>query len=429
MPPVLGPPGNVLVIVADDVGTDMIGAYHLQPNAPPTPVIDSLAANGVLFEHAYACPTCSPTRGEIMTGRFGFRFGLGNPIKEWLAEPALPLSEVTLPEMLDHAGATPIPNAVIGKWHLGSLSVGGADDPNLQGADWFEGTLGNLWHGQDYFSHDKVINGITIPSTTYATTEQVDDALARIDVMPEPWFMYLAFNAAHEPFHAPPAYLHTYTLSGDPNLTPVPHFCAAVQAMDTEIGRLLSSMPAATLANTTILFIGDNGTPNEAVTPPFVAGRSKGSLYEGGVHVPVIISGKRVRHPGLTCSAMVQAVDLFPTVAELLGRNYRTGVGDNRAIDGHSLIKYLEDPAAAPQRSFVFSERFSPNGFGPYVTQGWMVRDERWKLIRIAGDDDLFFDMQGVLFEGEDLLRNPMTNTQVNAYQHLKQLLNKVLNS
>jgi hypothetical protein len=108
--PITTPVGNVLVIVGDDIGTDMVGAYHLHPNAPPTPVIDSLAANGVLFERAYACPTCSPTRGEIMTGRYDFRLGVGSPIKEWLAEPALPFSEVTLFEMLDNAGPTPVPD-------------------------------------------------------------------------------------------------------------------------------------------------------------------------------------------------------------------------------------------------------------------------------------------------------------------------------
>ena len=429
-PALTAPIGNVLVIVGDDIGTDMIGAYHLHPNAPPTPVIDSLAASGVLFERAYACPTCSPTRGEIMTGRYDFRFGVGSPIKEWLAEAALPFSEVTLFEMLDHAGSTPIPDSVVGKWHLGSVSVGGASDPNLQGVQWFEGTLGNVWHTQNYFSHDKVINGVTIPSSTYATTEQVDDALARIQAMPQPWFLYLAFNAAHEPYHAPPAYLHTYTLSGVPSATPNPHFCAAVQAMDTEIGRLLSSMPAATRENTTIIFIGDNGTPNEAVIPPSISGRSKGSLFEGGVHVPLIVSGKAVRSPGTTCSAFVEAVDLFPTIADLFGRNYRVGVGDNRKIDGLSLLKYIRDPNAAPQRSFVYSERFAPNGFGPYATQGWMVRDDHWKLIRIAGMPDAFFDMQGALFEGPDLLRNPpLTAEQQNAYDHLAQVMDAVIHS
>lgn len=426
-PPATAHVGNVLVIVADDVGTDMVGAYHQHPNAPPTPVIDSLAANGVLFQRAYACPTCSPTRGEVMTGRYGFRLGLGDAIKEWLPEAALPLSEVTLPEMLDHAGGAPIANAVIGKWHLGSVAVGGADDPNLQGVDWFEGTLGNLWHGQDYYAHDKILNGVTIASTTYATTEQVDDALARMQVMPEPWFLYLAFNAAHEPFHAPPAYLHTYTLSGDPALTPNPHFCAAVQAMDTEIGRLLDSMTAATRANTTIVFLGDNGTPNAAVIPPSVAGHSKGSLYEGGVHVPLIISGNRVHQPGSVCSAFVEAVDLFPTIADLFGRNYRAGVGDDRAIDGISMSDYLDDPNAPPKRSFIFSERFAPNGFGPYATQAWTVRDDRWKLIRRIGDDDLFFDMQGLVFEGDSLRREDMTPEQEAAYLRLKDELDAVV--
>jgi arylsulfatase A-like enzyme len=428
-PPSVHQVGNVLVIVADDVGTDMVGAYHQHPEAPPTPVVDSLAANGILFRNAYACPTCSPTRAGIMTGRYGFRVGLGDAIKEWLPEPALPLSEVTLPEMLNRAGPTRIANGAIGKWHLGSIVVGGADDPNLQGFDWFEGTLGNLYNGQTYFAHEKVTNGVTTASTTYATTEQADDAIARIQAMPQPWFVYLAFNAAHEPFHAPPAYLHTYTLSGDPDATPNLHFCAAVQAMDTEIGRLLASLPPATRANTTIIFIGDNGTPNLAVIPPSVAGHSKGSLYEGGIHVPLIISGKEVEHPGAICDAFVEAVDLFPTIADLFGRDYRAGVGDDRPIDGHSLSRYLHDPAAVPEREFIFSERFSPNGFGPYDSQAWTVRDRRWKLIRRVGEDDLFFDMQGLLFEGENLLRSAMTPGEEHEYSRLETELESVIGS
>src|SRR6185436_15380845 len=119
VPTVPDTPGNVLLIVGDDIGNDFIHCYGEHPLAPPTPNIDALAADGVLFKNAYASPTCSPTRASILTGRYPFRTGLGEPIKEWLFEPALELSEVTIPEMLNTASPTHLDNTAIGKWHLG----------------------------------------------------------------------------------------------------------------------------------------------------------------------------------------------------------------------------------------------------------------------------------------------------------------------
>ena len=420
-------PTNVLLVVADDLGVDFLEAYGVHPIVPPTPTIDALIANGVLFERCYTSPSCSPTRASILTGRYSFRTGLGTPIQEWLPEPALELSEVTTPEMLKTASGGEIATSAIGKWHLGSAAVGDILHPNLQGFDWFEGTFGNLYFGQTYFDHSKIINGVRVSSTTYSTTEQVDDALARVQAMPEPWFLYLAFNAAHQPFHAPPQALHGYTLSGDPELTPFEHFSATVQALDTELGRLLASIDPDVLARTTVIFVGDNGSPNQAVVPPSIAGQSKGSLYEGGVHVPLVISGRHVAQPGTRCSAVVNTVDLFPTIAGLMGVDMRSGIGDQRPIDGVPLNDYLDDPTHAPLRPWVVAEKFEPNGFGPYTSQGWMIRDPRWKLIRRSGQADKFFDMQGVEREGTDLFEGALTQEQLDAYAQLQAWLTAAL--
>jgi arylsulfatase A-like enzyme len=422
------PTDNVLVIVADDLGVDMIAAWGVHPSFPPTPNLDRLIEDGVLFRRCYTQPICSPTRAALLTGRFGFRTGIGEPLQEWLPVHALQLSEVTIAEVLESGSEGEIATTAIGKWHVGSASTGDLDHPNLQGFDWFQGTMGNLFIGQSYFSHTKVTNGMRGGSTVYSTTEQVDDALARITSQPEPWFTYLSFNAAHKPFHVPPASLHTYTLSGDPDDTAYEHYCAAVQAIDTEIGRLLDTMPPEVLANTTIVFMGDNGSPNEAVVPPSVAAQSKGTLYEGGVHVPLIISGKRVLQPGV-CDSLVLSVDLFNTVAELFGIDPEAEIGDGRPIDGISLVPYLSDPGRAPLREWAFSEKFGPNGYGPYESQGWMVRDERWKLIRRVGNPDLLYDMSGLHLEGANLLENPLTSEQQQAYDSLQATLAQVLSS
>ncbi|MCC7014900.1 MAG: sulfatase-like hydrolase/transferase [Planctomycetes bacterium] len=421
------PPSNVLLIVADDVGVDMLGAYGVHPNFPPTPHIDALIAQGVLFERCYTSPTCSPTRAAILTGRYSFRTGLGQPIQEWLPEHALQLDEVTVPEMLHASSQGAITSTAIGKWHLGSAAVGDIDHPNLQGFDWFEGTFGNLYFGQTYYDHSKITNGVRESTFVYSTTEQVDDALERIEAMPEPWFLYLAFNAAHQPFHAPPPALHTYTLAGNPDDTPYEHYSAAIQAIDTEVGRLLNSIDSEVLSHTTVIFIGDNGSPNQAVIPPSVPGLSKGSLYEGGVRVPLVVAGPKVTAHGERCSALINSVDLFPTIANLMGVDMRAGIGDNRPIDGVAFDAYLTDPAHSSLRAWAIAEKFSPNGFGPYASQGWMIRDERWKVIRRTGQPDFFFDMDGLAFEGVNLAAGALTPEQQAAYDRLSAQLAAVL--
>ncbi len=413
------PATNVLVVVLDDWGVDMFAPAGVHPDAPSLPVIEGLASAGVYFARAYVAPSCSPTRAQILTGRHSFRTGIGEPISQWQNVPALELDEVTLAEVLRNAAPRPVATSAVGKWHLGSLAVGDADNPNLQGFDWFEGTLGNLFFGQRFDDYTKVTNGVTQASGQYATSEQVDDALERIAAMPQPWFLCLGFNAPHKPFHAPPAHLHGYALSGDPEATANLHYKAALEALDTELGRLLASMPADVRANTTIFVVGDNGTPNEAVTPPAVSGQNKGTLYEGGVHVPLIVAGKHVEQPGRTSDAFVHSVDLFATIAELFDTDFRAGVGDARPIDSTSFAELLRNPAAPPTRTELFHERFSPNGLGPYFGRAWMVRDERWKLIRREGQSDLFFDMQGRVLDGDALDLGALDFEQQAAYDAL----------
>jgi arylsulfatase A-like enzyme len=419
--------GNVLVIVADDVGVDMIGAYAEHPAHPPTPNIDALAANGVLFRRAYANPTCSPSRATILTGRYGFRTGIGEPIRQDLPDYSLAPDEITLPELLELGLPLGVDTSAIGKWHLGSRFAGEFDHANQQGFDWFQGTLGNLFDGETYFQHEKVTNGLPATSFEYATTEQVDDAIARLSTMREPWLLYVAFNAAHVPFHAPPPNLHTYVLTGTPQTNPVEHYGAAVEAIDTEIGRLLDTLPPAVRAKTTIVFLGDNGSPNEATTTPSVPGNAKGTLYEGGVRVPLIVSGRDVAAPGREVDAFVQTVDLFPAVAEMLGVDVALAMPDARPIDGISLLPYLRDPSQAPLRAWVFAEVFTPNGFGPYSAVGRMVRDTRWKLIERIPGAELFFDMQGLTFEGASLLPGVLTPEQQAGYDALRAQLDALV--
>jgi arylsulfatase A-like enzyme len=275
----------------------------------------------------------------------------------------------------------------------------------------------------------RTVNGVTTQSTAYATTEQVDDALARMQAMHEPWLCYLAFNSAHRPIHAPPQNLHTYSLSGNPLDTSVAHFNAAVQAMDTEIGRLFASIDPALLDRTTVIFLGDNGTEPLGVDAPLDPLRAKGTVFEGGVRVPLIVAGKHVQQIGAQCEALVNSVDLFPTVAELLGVDVSASMPDQRAIDGVSIVPYLEDCSKTSLRTWVFANAFGRNGFGPYLRVVRMVRDARWKLVETSNKPDQFYDMQGVELEGANLLLESLTAEQQSAYSALKKRMRTLLDS
>lgn len=392
---------NVLIIIADDLGTDYVNVYGEGPGPGPTPNLDALAAGGVLFRNAWAHPTCSPTRSAFHTGRFGYRTGIGAPGGN------LGRREVTIAEALAASGSGYAPG-YFGKWHLG----GNANRPNMQGWSHFAGILGG--GVGDYFNWSRVENGVTGTSTTYTTTQIVDDALGWIAGQTTPWACVVAFNAPHTPFHAPPANLHTQNLpGGNPNMNPHPFYRAAVEAMDTEIGRLLSSL-GGQLAATNVIFFGDNGTPGQVSVAPFVPSHAKGSAYEGGVGVPFIVSGPAVVAPGREVSALVSAVDVFATIGDLAGVSMAPPFIRQDSV---SFAPYLADPTQTPLRDVVYSEGFqsgSPddNGFAA-------ARDARYKLIRRYGaagvTSEEFYDLDVDPFETTDLI-GALTPSQQAAY-------------
>ncbi len=399
------PGGNVLVILADDLGVDKVGAYAAHPEPPRTPVIDGLAAQGVLFRSAYASPSCSPTRASLLTGRYPRRTGVGEVIhtRDDLFE--LPLSEVLVPEMLRHS-ALEYTSVALGKWHLaGNDSASSLRHPLEQGFARHAGSFGNPGSASQppeeelgYFYWEKVVDGVPGFTRTYMTTDTIDDAIAELDGLPEPWFLYVALNAPHDPFHLPPEHLHTLEL--DEDALPPLRYAAMVEAMDTELGRMLEAVEPGVLSRTTLVFAGDNGTHERVIRDPWDRTRSKTTLYEGGVNVPLIVTGPLVTSPGTEVEALVHVADIFATVAEIAGvRVHPPGLveptHDVEAldIDGLSLLPYLASPSHPSLRRYAWSEKFAENGQTPYRTDGRTLRDERYKLISYQGGTDQLFEL------------------------------------
>jgi arylsulfatase A-like enzyme len=368
-------PPNVLVLLLDDIGNDMVGAYgEGDPvERPRTPFLDLLAKRSVRFTNAYAYPSCSPTRASMLTGRYPFRHGIGEKIRNRDGF-ALPFEEFTLPEVLD-AARSGYEHLAIGKWHLGTDGSGGGRHPCLQGFRRFVGTTSNV---ADYESWPKVFaerygNLVETTSHAYLTIDQTDEALRRIPRLPEPWFVWMAYNAAHGPFHEPPAHLHDRI---DPQGA-FENYRAMVESLDHEIGRLVRGLRNI-LPRTVLIVAGDNGTPG----PVSFVSPSKGSLYEGGVNVPLMISGPVVPRPnaGAVSDALVLLQDVFATVLDVASVDSTGVFPDGYALDSVSLLPVLRDPSTRV-RDHAVAERFSRNGFGPYQTHRWMIRNERYKLL------------------------------------------------
>lgn len=413
---------NVLLIVADDLGVDFVTGYGEGSDPAPTPTIDALMASGVTFRNAWANPSCSPTRGCVQTGRFPFRTKIGI----WIDYPSnthtrgtLSPFEVTIPEVLELAGGG-VAHGFIGKWHM-SYQDQGPTVPNDAGWSHFAGTL--VGQVGSYTNWDYVVNGATSVSTNYITTQQVDDAVQWISARSGPWLCVLSFTAPHLPMHVPPAHLHTQNLAGVPiTNTSRPHYKAVIQAMDTEMARLFQTLGPAVMANTNVVFLGDNGSIQNMAAPPFLGGKAKGTPYEGGLNVPLIISGPAVVNPGREVADLACAVDVYPTVLGLAGA--ASAIPGWLDLDGVSLLPYVTDTATAPARTWAYSEEFMGSAWpAPLSTGHATIRDDRYKLIQRMTSADEFYDLAADPFEKKNLLTGTLTAGE---QQRFTQLANQI---
>jgi arylsulfatase B len=390
---------NVLLIIADDLGSE---ATNLYPDLAgkfgqvPIPNIDALAQNGLVFDNAWASPVCSPTRGTIVSGQYGYRTGVttvGN---------VLPTSTVTLFDRVT-AESPSYDQVLFGKYHLGGGSIdprpGGAfpEVPTILqhvrdlGITNFRGILGGGI--VDYFNWTTYdINGPQVATTTYATTALTNYAIDYIHehkaTKPDrPWFIYQAFNAPHaanggnNPYQVPPPELHHVDLSsiGNPAagtyLTNIPTYQADIQALDTELGRLLAEVD---FSNTVVIFIGDNGVPPPVKDATGGLRDAKGSAYEGGVRVPLIITGAGVTRRGREDDLFVTA-DLYASILEL------TGVSVPQVNNSYSFKPLLTDETATNGRTHSFTETSTGT-----TQRRYAIKDKRFKLVNNLGSWELY---------------------------------------
>ncbi|AUC76386.1 sulfatase-like hydrolase/transferase [Olleya sp. Bg11-27] len=372
---------NILLIIADDMGLDAAPGYPIGITKPNMPAIQRLIDNGIQFNNFWVNPTCTPTRSSIITGKYGFRTNVTKVGDE------LALSELSLQKHITNN--TNYSNAVIGKWHLSN----NAAHPTDMGVDYYAGLLNG--EAASYNNWNFTENGQTTNSTEYTTTKFTDLSIDWINNQNSPWFLWLAYNAPHTPFHLPDNSLHhqgvlpTDQASIDAN--PLPYYMAMLEAMDTEIERLLNARSQDVRDNTIIIFIGDNGTPNQ-VAQEFNSNRVKGTVYKGGINVPMYISGKGVSRINEQDNALLNSTDLFATIASLTGTT-TTEINDSKNFSN------LLSNADSPTRDYIYSEIGKSTGGSDYT-----IRNETHKYIAFDDGSEALFNLSENPMENPNLL-------------------------
>ncbi|PAP76310.1 sulfatase-like hydrolase/transferase [Rubrivirga marina] len=361
--PLSGVLPDVVIIVADDVGFGDVGYNGSDIR---TPNWDRLAAEGVVLDRFYAASQCSPSRAALLTGRYGLRMGINDPVS-----PAdtigIPLSEVTLAEALGAAGYE---TAAVGKWHLGDECH---QHPTRHGFDSYVGVLGSGAHyfdrstywGTDWWRNHEVeqVEGYT---TDLLAVEAVEVLSRPRD---GPVFLYLPFTASHGPFEARPEDLADYAHLGEPRRT----FAAMTARLDWAIGEVMDAI-RRTGRPTLVWVLSDNGGHDrQGASNGPLRGR-KGLTLEGGIRVPSVVwyaplGAGRVEHP-------VWIADVLPTLLSLVEVERPAGP----PLDGADQSAQLA--GAPPTDALLDRVLFSYRRVDADTLYWLSAQTARWKFVR-----------------------------------------------
>ncbi|MEM8944455.1 MAG: sulfatase-like hydrolase/transferase [Planctomycetota bacterium] len=450
---------NVVVIISDDAGWADYGFMRNADSAAdpgnagaiPTPNLDALAARGVTFTNAYTGSVCSPSRAMITTGQYGTRFGYATNIAGSSQAidiaptvQGLPTEITTAWEYMQGAGYD---TAAIGKWHIGEHANGGGqlgNRPENQGVEFFQG----LWAGSRGYTAGSATGSQALRQTIsdgagsvssnsiiessvsgqYVTDvfgDQSADYIKNNAASSDPFYLYTSFTAPHTPLDATAGDLSFIDslglgLSGNRRT-----YAAMQYAMDRNVGKIIDALvdPAGDgtgagndadniLDDTMIIFMNDNGgdccdgSPNASNNGDLRNG--KGSQFEGGMRVPMIVSGAGVDlgKRGTVSADLVHSIDIVPTAFEGAG-GASFAPGDT--IDGVNLLPFINDTVSGVAHEDLFISRFS--------NQQSAVRMGKWKYMYQTGTGYQLYDLDVDIDESNNLINNA-ANAAVAAEAH-----------
>lgn len=333
---------NIIFILNDDLGWGDVG-YHGSPIKTPT--LDGLAQRGVELNRYYTYAICSPTRAAFLSGRSSLETGVDAPIA---SSEVLPLDITLLPQHLKQLGYQ---TAMVGKWHLGRTSTESL--PFKRGFDYYYGFLGGFI---DHYTHlssqgnlDWQRNGVSVREEGYTTDLMTDDAIKQIKGRnkSKPLFLYLAYDAPHNPLQAPEAAIQRYAHMEDPVKR---NYAAMVDYFDSQLARVLATVEAEGIAkDTLIIWASDNGPQGNSGGNAGELRGNKGTAFEGGQRVPAIAYWPGHLEGGKRLDSVVTVLDWFPTLIQAAGGT----VPKDKLIVGHNVMAVLQGAKQSPDPSMV----------------------------------------------------------------------------
>ena len=386
---------NVLIILADDLGYGDVGFTGSQEIQ--TPVLDSLAKNGVVCRNGYVTHSyCGPSRAGLVTGRHQARFGMeiNATYSPYDLHMGLPDDEQTIGSRLQKAGYR---TGIIGKWHLGAAPP---HHPNNRGFDYFYGFLSG---GHDYWPESvntikpllmdngnpsyTANEGTSLPLmrnnntgdfSEYLTTALSRDAARFVKESEQPFCLYLAYNAPHAPLEAPKEAIEKYEHIKDRNRR---IYAAMIDEMDRGIGMVVDALKeSGKFENTLVFFLSDNGGvagppwnsyENWADNGPFRQG--KASWLEGGIHVPFLVHWPK-QLKACEFDGLVSSLDITATAVGLAG-----GDMTGKPLDGVNLVPFLRgEKKGSPHTALFWRERNST---------AWAVRTPTAKFVKSSWEN------------------------------------------
>ena len=409
----VGKKPNIILILADDIGYECMGANGGQ--SYKTPALDKMAAAGLRFDHCYSQPLCTPSRVQAMTGIYNVRNYVG-----WAN---LDPSQTTFANLLKKAGYV---TCMAGKWQLADRELEQLGDlaiktsPNRFGFDESYLFPDGAWQ----WGPTLVINGYrkTYRPTDYGP-DQVNDLACRFieQNKSKPFFLYYTEHLPHDPFlptpdtHAPDVQKYAMGMDkqGLMKYSNKKYFRDHVEYMDKLSGKLLAKLDELGLSeNTIVIFAGDNGTGSGV--PSVLNGRTiiggKGQMTDAGTRVPLLVRWPAgIKKPGV-CNDLVDFTDFLPTLCEAAGAS----VPAELKIDGQSFLPQLRGEAGHPREwSYCW---FSKDGRTKACE--W-ARTTRYKLYRTGA----FYDVSSDALEEHPL--SDLSPEAKEARERLQQVLDR----
>jgi len=413
-----GPP-NVILIMADDMGFECLGAYGSL--SYQTPHLDQLAAKGIRFEYCISQPLCTPSRVKIMTGLYNYRnYGFFGH---------LGLEQPGFGQLMKEAGYA---TCISGKWQLNGLSykeeITDWNDPTRPVQMGFEEYC--LWQltrarkeGERYADPLIECNGQLLDRNAEAYGP---DVFARFVMdfierhKDKPFFVYYPMVLVHDPF-VPTPDSENWQYQEERYQGDTAYFKEMVAYADKIVGQIVTSLEThGLLENTVLIFTGDNGTHPSiySLTTAGVIRGGKGNTTDAGTHVPLIAHYPAGKQQGITYQPLIEFSDFYPTLAEIAGQPLDASGKPGQQVDGKSFFPVLTGSPHVPRKTaFVHHDPKWGRNVNRYRNQ--FVRSLDYKLY----SDGRFFDLSTDVLEQQPIRADSLLETEAAVYQMLQREL------